>query len=79
MVDWDKKTYYYNKHPENKDSILLKVYIKDEDRLVIMDLEEYVKGAAAAEIPLNFHEEAVGRLQLHYVLLRLRGYGSGRV
>ncbi|HHU69657.1 MAG TPA: stage II sporulation protein D [Thermoanaerobacterales bacterium] len=82
VVDWDKKTgTIIINTPENKDSILLKVYIKDEDRLVIMDLEEYVKGAAAAEIPLNFHEEAVRAITIAlrtFAVKRIRklgGYG----
>ena len=35
------------------------VYIKDKDEVVEMDLEEYVKGVVAAEMPLNFELEAL--------------------
>lgn len=82
LVDWDKETgTVIINTPENKDIILLKVYMKDKNRLVIMDLEEYVKGAAAAEIPLHFHEEAVRALTIAlrtFAVKRIRklgGYG----
>lgn len=39
--------------------VLLNVYRHDIDRVVTMDLEEYVKGVVAAEMPATFHIEAL--------------------
>ncbi|KYZ76346.1 stage II sporulation protein SpoIID [Anaerosporomusa subterranea] len=41
------------------DNIKIKVYLHEEDRIVDMDLEEYVQGVVAAEMPAEFHVEAL--------------------
>ncbi len=47
------------KETENIESIKVKVYITPEDRIQEMDIEEYVKGVIAAEMPANFELEAL--------------------
>jgi stage II sporulation protein D len=42
-----------------EESVKIKVYLHEEDRIVDMDLEEYVKGVVAAEMPAEFHVEAL--------------------
>lgn len=47
-----------NAVPEHP-SPVVQVYRHDLDRTVSMDLEEYVKGVVAAEMPVSFHLEAL--------------------
>lgn len=42
-----------------EDSVKIRVYLHEEDRIVEMDMEEYVKGVVAAEMPAEFHVEAL--------------------
>lgn len=37
----------------------INVYLKKEDKVITLDLEEYVLGVVSAEMPANFHEEAL--------------------
>lgn len=37
----------------------VKVYIKEENKLVELDLEDYITGVVASEMPTNFNEEAL--------------------
>lgn len=37
----------------------INVYLKKEDRVITLDLEEYIVGVVSAEMPANFHEEAL--------------------
>lgn len=41
------------------DSIKVNVYLHEEDRIAEMDLEEYLAGVIAAEMPAEFHIEAL--------------------
>lgn len=41
------------------ESITIRVYLHEEDKIVDMDLEEYVKGVVAAEMPAEFQMEAL--------------------
>ncbi len=41
------------------DSIKINVYLHEEDRIAAMDLEEYLAGVIAAEMPAEFHIEAL--------------------
>lgn len=43
--------------PISKDEIL--VYITAEDKVVLMDREQYIKEVVAAEMPVEFHDEAL--------------------
>lgn len=43
----------------NEASVKIRVYLHEEDKTVEMDLEEYVKGVVAAEMPAEFHVEAL--------------------
>ena len=45
------------KHQPENESIL--VYLTQQNRLVQMPLEEYVRGVAAAEMPAQYHMEAL--------------------
>lgn len=40
-------------------TITINVYLHEEDRVVAMDLEEYIKGVVAAEMPAEFQPEAL--------------------
>jgi stage II sporulation protein D len=41
------------------EDILIRVYLHEQDRVVEMNLEEYVKGVVAAEMPAEFDLEAL--------------------
>lgn len=41
------------------ENVTIRVYLTDADRTVTMDLEEYVKGVVAAEMPAEFAPEAL--------------------
>lgn len=58
----------------------VKVYIKDEDKIVEMDLEEYVRGVVSAEMPAEFDIEALKAQAVAartYVLSRMKDLGGG--
>lgn len=44
---------------EDSGDITVRVYIAEENRIVNMDLEEYIKGVVAAEMPAEFEPEAL--------------------
>ena len=46
----------FSSHTKKEDN-KIKVFIKD--KVVLMDLEEYVKCVVASEMPVKFHEEAL--------------------
>ncbi len=43
----------------NQEDVTIHVYLADQDRIVTMSLEEYVKGVVAAEMPAEFEPEAL--------------------
>lgn len=43
----------------NPKTVTINVYLHEEDRIVAMDLEEYIKGVVAAEMPAEFQVEAL--------------------
>ncbi len=45
--------------PEKKDGFKINVFMHQEEEVVEMDFEEYVKGVVAAEMPANFEVEAL--------------------
>lgn len=57
---------------EEKDKIKIKVYIESEDKVKEMELEEYVIGVVAAEMPAEFAFEA---LKAQAVAARTYAYG----
>lgn len=61
--------------PEEKESIKIKVYIKSEDTVKEMLLEEYLTGVVAAEMPAEFELEA---LKAQAVAARTYAYGRVR-
>jgi stage II sporulation protein D len=48
---------WVDKRPES--GVLVKVYLVGQKRTLSLDLEEYLKGVVAAEMPANFHLEAL--------------------
>lgn len=42
-----------------EENMKINVYVHEQDKIVDMDLEEYVKGVVAAEMPAEFHIEAL--------------------
>ena len=51
---------YANKRPApSEPSVAIRVYMHEEDKIVEMDLEEYIKGVVAAEMPAEFQPEAL--------------------
>ncbi|MBL0385459.1 stage II sporulation protein D [Tumebacillus sp. ITR2] len=44
---------------DNQDDFEIKVYLKDQDKIVPMSLEKYVRGVVAAEMPITFQDEAL--------------------
>ncbi len=60
-------------------AIPIQVYIEEEQELVTMDLEEYVKGVIMAEMPASFHLEALKAQAVAartYAVLRMRVFGG---
>lgn len=58
----------------------VKLYIKDKDKIVDMELEEYVRGVVAAEMPANFNLEALKAQAVAartYVLAHMKAYNGG--
>lgn len=47
-----------SRHGRGED-VLIRVYLHEQDRIVEMNLEEYVKGVVAAEMPAEFAPEAL--------------------
>lgn len=45
--------------PAPADDIMIKLYVTSTKQLLSISLEEYVKGVVAAEMPANFHVEAL--------------------
>src|SRR5690606_30300375 len=58
--------------------ILLQVYRHDLGRVVTMDLEDYVKGVIAAEMPTTFHIEALKAQAVAARTLALNLLNQGR-
>ena len=48
---------WVNRRPES--GILVKLYLVSQKHTLTLDLEEYLKGVVAAEMPANFHLEAL--------------------
>ncbi|MCR1972201.1 stage II sporulation protein D [Clostridium cochlearium] len=50
-----------NNISENKkiEEIKVKVYISKDKKIIELDLEDYIKGVVSAEMPAEFHEEAL--------------------
>ena len=61
-----------------RDPIILSVYRHDLDTVVAMDLEEYVKGVVAAEMPTTFHLEALKAQAVAARTLALRLFRENR-
>ena len=56
------------------------VYMSDIDKVVTMDLEDYLLGVVAGEMPASFHMEALKAQALAartYTMLRMRRFGGG--
>jgi stage II sporulation protein D len=59
--------------------IPIDVYMCDMDRVVTMDLEDYILGVVAGEMPASFHPEALKAQALAartYTMLRMRLFGG---
>ncbi len=59
--------------------IPIAVYMKDIDKVVTMNLEDYVLGVVAGEMPSSFHLEALKAQALAartYTMLRMRQFGG---
>lgn len=56
----------------DRDGIIIKVLLHQEDKIVSMDLEEFIKGVLAAEMPVEFELEA---LKAQAVAARTYVYG----
>lgn len=57
----------------------IEVYMCDSDKVVTMDLEEYILGVVAGEMPADFHPEALKAQALAartYTMLRMRQFGG---
>lgn len=68
--------------PGEKEDIRIKVYIKSEDRVREMGLEEYIKGVVAAEMPANFELEALKAQAVAartYAFARLKKITSSKI
>lgn len=76
LKDEDEKT---GKGPESTIDLEIKVYMKDLERTVTMDFEEYILGVLAGEMPASFHIEALKAQTLAartYTLLRMPQFGG---
>jgi stage II sporulation protein D len=69
----------HSKKPENFDSMKISVYNVDQNQLQEMNLEEYILGVLAGEMPSAFHIEALKAQALAartYTLMRTRAFGG---
>ena len=63
----DKTNFYLEKRKEKKQNIIVRVKDTKTNDIVDMDLEEYLIGVVAAEMPALFHEEAYLHNNLQYL------------
>jgi stage II sporulation protein D len=66
--------------PENTDGLNIKVYDAEQKKLVEVNLEEYIKGVVAAEVPALFEEEALKAQAIAartFVSANMLAYGGG--
>nr|HQI16840.1 SpoIID/LytB domain-containing protein [Bacillota bacterium] len=62
-----------------EEDLPIDVYMCDTDRIVTMNLEDYVLGVVAGEMPASFHPEALKAQALAartYTMLRMRQFGG---
>ncbi|GAA5346597.1 stage II sporulation protein D [Planifilum fimeticola] len=62
--------------PRDPDEPVIRVFLSEEKRVVRVPLEQYVRGVVAAEMPADFHMEALKAQALAartYIVDRLRG------
>lgn len=55
----DKTNFYLEEKIEEEKSISVKVKDTDTNKIIKMNLEEYIVGVVAAEMPASFHDEAL--------------------
>lgn len=68
-----------DKYERPETDIPIEVYMHDIDKVVTMNLEDYVLGVVAGEMPVSFHIEALKAQALAartYTLLRMRKFGG---
>ena len=61
------------------ESVMINVYLHDQDKIVAMPLEEYVKGVVAAEMPAEFDIEALKAQAVAartYAVKNMRSFGG---
>lgn len=66
-------------HGTARGDLPIRVHLHESDRLVVMPLEEYVKGVVAAEMPASFPEEALKAQAVvarTYAVRRMRVFGG---
>lgn len=64
---------------EYEDKLYLNVYDYSKNQMITMELEEYIEGVVAAEMPASFHIEALKAQALAartYTLLRMTSFGG---
>lgn len=67
------------KETELRDDLPIEVYMCDIDKAVTMNLEDYILGVVAGEMPASFHPEALKAQALAartYTMLRMRQFGG---
>ncbi len=47
------------KEKDKTSSLMIRIYLSDEKRIIELPLEKYIYGVVAAEMPANFHKEAL--------------------
>ncbi|MEA4847695.1 MAG: stage II sporulation protein D [Clostridiaceae bacterium] len=75
----DKGEEQKKKAPELRDDIPIEVYMCDIDKVVTMNLEDYILGVVAGEMPASFQMEALKAQALAartYTMLRMRQFGG---
>ncbi|QJW44899.1 hypothetical protein HA075_03025 [bacterium BFN5] len=68
-----------NKKVNNED-VAIHVYLHEQDKIVTMSLEEYVKGVVAAEMPAEFEPDALKAQALAartYAVKNMVAFGGG--
>lgn len=61
------------------ESVMINVYLHEEDKTVTMPLEEYIKGVVAAEMPAEFEDEALKAQAVAartYAVKHMRSFGG---
>lgn len=86
LIIYNTSGFYKGENPENaasnptSDDTLINVYIKNEDRVESMSINDYLTGVVSAEMPADFNEEAIKAQAVaarSYLISHINSYKNG--